>query len=425
MMSDYSAAEETLPHAGERGGLRRMKLVAGGLLFSMLPLYLAARHYEGQLPELIWLKVFAEAALIGGLADWFAVTALFRHPLGLPIPHTAIIPASKQRIGVGLGRFIQNNFLSEEAVEHRLNELNLSQAISRWLEREENSRKVSSYLIGILPGIIDALDDEDLRQFLALNLRTLISRTEAAPFAGKVLELLCSEQKFDELLEGLLTLGSVLLSDHQEEVSGALFNEAPWYVPLFVHKKVFQGFVDNLKSTIKDVEADPHHPLRATIKRVIEDLIKRLRTSSDLLRRGEELKERLLRSELPANYAALVWTDVKQQVLGDLRSDTPALRQSLQSAVSAFGKNLVNDDKLRQKINLAAIHLSRRAVANYSGEVSGFIAGTIDSWDESTVSERIELYVGRDLQFIRINGTLVGGAVGMLLHLFSQIAENL
>ncbi|MFN8392335.1 MAG: DUF445 domain-containing protein [Bdellovibrionota bacterium] len=404
-----------------RSSLRRMKAVATGLLAIAAMLFAGSVVYEPVYPQLVWLRVFSEAALIGGLADWFAVTALFRHPLGLPIPHTAIIPKGKERIGQNLGQFIQTNFLTTETVGRKLSSYDFGHKVARWLQEPETAERLSNRAAAIIPSALEALDDREVQLLLDRNIRGLLQATEAAPLVGRALAFLLSGAKFDIVLAGALDVFDVLFEENEDVVKDVLRNEIPWYVPGFMHDRVFQRISGNIRDLIFDLRSDPHHPLRSHIREKVEQFVAELQSSKDYLERGERLKASLLASELPPEYVAQLWNEIKRSISTDLSVERSLMKQNIAKATRAFGATLASDEALQQKVNRALVSIAASAISTYSDNVRSFVAETVDRWDEATITEKVELHIGRDLQYIRLNGTLVGGLVGLLIYYLSTL----
>lgn len=408
---------EPLPFEREqRRALRRMKRFATGLLLVMVVLYLASRSFEGLYPWLAWIRAFAEAAMVGALADWFAVTALFRHPLGLPIPHTAIIPANQERIGETMGAFVQANFLSEQTLGGRLAGVSATEYIAEWLNREENAERVSAELVRILPELLRALDDYEVRRFVYQAVSDFAEQIEAAPAAAKVLELTTAGEKYHELVDELLKLAQVLIERHQGFLRALIREEMPWYVPAFVHDKVYQTIIERIRSTLTSVNADPQHELRLRVRGAVDALIVQLRESPECRAEGERWKRWLLDVPAVRLFLTRLGDDVRELIINDCVSDHSATRRAIASALRALSAGLLREPAVRARLDETLQRIVRRLLREYGGSISTFIADTVKRWDTATIVDKVEISIGRDLQFIRVNGTIVGGIAGLAIH---------
>jgi uncharacterized membrane-anchored protein YjiN (DUF445 family) len=291
--------------------LDEMKRRATGLLVLAAAVFVVARVFEARVPGLGYLRAFAEAAMVGGLADWFAVTALFRYPLGIPIPHTAIIPARKDRIGRSLGRFVQQNFLSREVIGTKLAQADLGARVARWLADPAKARLVARQVAAGLSGAAEVLRDEDVRHFVERSLVGRARRVQVGPLVGRGLGLLTAGGRHQELLDEALRLAARAVAEHETFIRQRIAAEAPWWVPGAVEDRIHDKVVSALEHTLAEVSADPQHPLRARFDQAVTRFAERLRTSPDTIARAEALKEELLAHPAVREYAGSVWTDLK------------------------------------------------------------------------------------------------------------------
>ena len=437
--------------------LEQMKRRATGLLVAAAVVFVGARVFEPRVPGLGYLRAFAEAAMVGGLADWFAVTALFRYPLGIRIPHTAIIPARKDRIGRSLGRFVQQNFLSRDVIGAKLAGANVGERIARWLANPVKARLVARQVAAGLSGAAEVLRDEDVRHFVERSLVGRARRVQVGPLVGRALGLLTAGGRHQELLDEALKLAARAVSEHESFIRQRIAAEAPWWVPGMVENKIHEKVVDALEHTLAEVGADPAHPLRARFDRAVQGFAERLRTSPDTIARAEALKEELLAHPAVREYAGSVWTDVKAalaryaalppggavadgvsvdgvSVDGVSVDGVPAgapnnppvgASGAVERGLVAVGTAILADPALTAKVDHWVHEAVLFAVAQYRAEAGQLIESTVGAWDPAATSRRIETQIGRDLQFIRINGTLVGGLVGLLLYAAGQLVDAL
>ncbi len=354
--------------------------------------------------------------MVGALADWFAVTALFRHPLGIPIPHTAIVPHNKDRIGAALGDFVQTNFLSAEVLGRKLTELQIGARLGDWLQEEESSRRASDQLVRIISDLLGSIDDSDIRAFLRQNLNELRKEVRYGAVLSALLKALMHGDNHQQVLNEALLVGERLLDRHQGFLREALRNELPWYVPNFVHDKVYADTVRRLKETVHAINRDPGHPARAVFSDYITRLIVTLRTSQVLEQRCQEGVRWLLESEEVAAYAYGAWSTLRSSVQDSFGAGSPRAAEGVKRGLNALGRALQADVAVRAKLDQAVIASARRFAEGYKAQIAALVTDTVRLWDASTIVDKIEQHVSRDLQYIRINGTLVGGLVGILIY---------
>jgi uncharacterized membrane-anchored protein YjiN (DUF445 family) len=413
--------------------LRRMRRVAGGLLLGMMALFLLSKlganacekTLESQYILWVWvakhllqsMHAFAEAAMVGGIADWFAVTALFRHPLGLKIPHTAIIPENKDSIGEGLGYFVTNNFLTEDALREKLESFNLDQRLEEWLSVPGNSAWIAEQLADFLPSILNSLDDKEVQRFIEKNISVSLSGKDLSDALGNLLGLLTENNKHYELFNELLQVVARLLEENKQAIRSTIKEESPWFVPEFVRQNVYQRVIAKAEETIKEVSKDPRHPLRKKFNEAIDRFAKDLKESDVYHEQIELLKEELLKNPAVQGYFSQIWKELKEYLLENFSRPDSAIREQIRGAVFQFFNTLINDNGMRGRIITWVYDRAIRMVAQYRSEIGTMISSTIKNWDKETMSNKLELQVGKDLQYIRISGTLVGGTVGLVLHL--------
>jgi uncharacterized membrane-anchored protein YjiN (DUF445 family) len=396
-----------------------MKRVATGMLVVAAGLFVAARLLEPRYPWLSWVRAFAEAAMVGGIADWFAVTALFRHPLGIPIPHTAIVPARKDRIGTALGHFVQRNFLQREVVAEKLAGMHLGERAARWLAAPQNSRRLARHVATGLAGAVHVLRDEDVQ---AVADRAVIARlrgVQVAPLLARAFALLTAGGRHQTLLDDALRLAARFVAENEEVIRERIREESPWWVPGLVENRLHERIVSGVEHTLAAVAADPDHPLRLRYDEAVQRFVDSLRTSPEVIARAESLKLDLLAHPSVSEFSREVWDDLKGRLARwaeRLSADEQAEPDAIERWVNGLGHAVLNDPALRAKVDQWVVELVTYAVEQARGEVSQLIATTVAQWDATATSRKIELQIGRDLQFIRINGTLVGGLVGVLLH---------
>lgn len=396
----------------KRAGLRRMRLVAGGLLLAMALLLAVSFLFRDRVPALAWLQAFAEAGLVGGLADWFAVVALFRHPLGLPFPHTAIVPRNKDRIGAQLGEFVERNFLTPENILAKLQGVELAGRAARWLARPGNAASVAATARAVLPRLLAAVDDAAIEDMIGRAVATKIEQLDAASLAGGFLGALVEDGGHQMVLDEVLHLLGGWL-DRNRDTLRARFGGQSRFTPRFVDSYVVNRFVGAVVDLVEEVVAADRHELRDAFDVAVRSYVERLRDDPVLRDRVEGLKQDMLRHVPVQRFVTAVWGEVKAR-LADDRSG--AIEAELASALTALARHARQDKALLARLDAAALTLIEAALQRFRRQISGLIAGVVQRWDRRDVARNIELEVGRDLQFIRVNGTLVGGAAGLLLH---------
>ena len=409
-MQDISNPEE------RQRSLDRMKRRATGLLVVMGVVFVVARMFEAQHPWLGYVRATAEASMVGGIADWFAITALFRHPLNIPIPHTAIIPSRKDRIGRSLGNFVQNNFLSPEVLAAKLRAAQISRRAAEWLSRPENARKAAQNIASLLRSAGNVVRDEDVHALLDRTVVEPLRQVPIAPVLAKGLALLTVDDRHQQLLDRVIQGLLRLVAENEALIREKIGEESPWWVPRLVDDRIHQKVLGGIERTLYEVGDDPDHQLRRQFDDLLAEWIGQLQSSPEVIARAEAIKQQVLDPETSGRLAASLWEELKE-ILGRQQSlsddGTPG---ALARGLAALGTAALHDEGLLEKIDGWVIGAVLRVVEQHRHEVGQLIAQTVSSWDPEETSRRIELLVGRDLQFIRINGTLVGGLVGLLIY---------
>lgn len=432
MSTEPSVPESTAPSVIEPPALRitpddeikrqrlvKMKRTATGMLVVVAVLFGVSKYFEATYPWLAWVRAFAEAAMVGGIADWFAVTALFRHPLGIPIPHTAIVPARKDRIGTALGNFVQRNFLQREIVAQKIAAMKLGERAARWLAEPENSRRLARHVATGLSGAVNVLKDDDVQAVADRAVVARLRTMQVAPLLARGFELLTVGGRHQGLLDDALRLAARFVADNEEVIRDRIKAESPWWVPGMVENKLHDRIVTGVENTLAAVAADPDHPLRIRYDESVQRFVESLRSSPEVIARAEQLKLELLEHPSVADFSREVWTDVKGRITRyaeRLAEEEQSEPDAIERWVSGLGRSVLSDPALSAKVDQWIVELVTYAVEHARGEVAQLIATTVEQWDADATSRKIELQIGRDLQFIRINGTVVGGLVGLLLH---------
>ena len=416
-----SDAELAAREARLAGRLARMRLTATALLVAMALLYATTRLW---LPGHAWLgliNAFAEAGMIGALADWFAVTALFRRPLRLPIPHTAIVPARKNEIGRALAGFIREHFLVRSAVERRLAEVDLAERLGEWLSRPDNARRVARDASLGLAWLLQAADGHKLRGMLDAALRSSVTGLPLRAGFGVVVEVLAAGPHAEAFVDHLVAIGQQQLLENRERIRERIRARSPWWLPRFVDEAIYDQLVAELERIFGDIAANPRHPARAEFSRRLHELAETLGDDSKLADRTLRLKTELLDHPAVRAYLAELWARLGEELRSALENPDSALRVGVERELHAVAQRMRSDAAVRRSLDRWIKELIIYLIDNYRRPLSETISSTIEQWDATATAERIELYIGSDLQFIRISGTLVGGAAGVLIHLMTEI----
>src|SRR5215212_275461 len=399
-------------------GARGMKIAATGLLVVMAAVFAAARALEPRYPGLAYVKAFAEAAMVGGLADWFAVTALFRHPLGLPIPHTAIIPRNKDRIGEALANFLKENFLIPSVVARRMRNIDVAGAAGRFLQTPAGEgTRIRAGASRLIADIFESLDDERLGGLVKSSIAGRIRKMEVSHLLGHALASAINEDRHVPMLEAAIRWMARALDTNEPLIREMVHKKANWVLKLAgLDAKLADAIIDGLRKLTVEMSTDPAHPVRRKVEEALAQLANDLQTKPETRARVEAMKEELLANKSVSLWLDTLWQKGREAIIQAARNPDAALAGKLGEILRTMGGTLEKDARIRSAIN----QFARRAVvgmaASYGSSIVKLVSETIRSWDARTVTARLEAAVGRDLQYIRINGTLVGGLVGVILH---------
>lgn len=385
----------------------------------MAALFVTCQLLMGTYPGLAPVRAFAEAALVGALADWFAVTALFRHPLGVPIPHTAIIPRNKSRIGRSLGLFVQRNFLTEKALEGE--SLNITGAIARWLETPANRQTITNRIATLLPKIISSLEEREVKAFVDNQVEEFIRRVDFAKTGAKLFRTLTANEMHEVMLDEMVENARGFFRSNKEWFRRELREASPWFVPDFVDKRIFNAIVDKTEDTLSKALADKNHELRRRLHGSVLIFIEKLETSEEFRVKGEKLKETLLSSEVFRGYISSLRDSFLHSIKSDAQSDASLLVATIDRILANFVSTMKASPALQHRMDSFMRGVLRAAFGEQSSHVADLIARTIEGWDTKTLVSKLEEQVGNDLQYIRINGTIVGGLVGLLLYAVERL----
>ncbi|HET8726451.1 MAG TPA: DUF445 domain-containing protein [Alphaproteobacteria bacterium] len=403
----------------QRRTLRRHRLFATGLLIVAALIFVLTLTVEVPGFWTLLVQAGAEAAMVGGLADWFAVTALFRRPLGLPIPHTALVPRNKDRIGVGLGSFVERNFLHPDLVVDRLRSLDVAALAGRWLARPESADLVAGRIVAAVPVVVNSIDDDEVRHFIRRALHEQLDAVDLAPFLSKVLAVLTENRQHQALFDQALKIARRLLLENEERIYEIVGEKSRWWVPRSVDRRLAEALVSGMVDLLGDL-TDPDHEARRRFDQAVEQIVERLATSPEAAARVAAIKTEVLTNPAVEEYLGSVWELLKRLVLDDVAAADSQLHRAIARGTRSLGGALVDDQHMRKRVNRRIEKMVIGAVVPARAEIGAFIADVVRSWDARTVAERLELEVGRDLQYIRINGTLVGALVGCAIFLISH-----
>ncbi len=407
-----------------------MKRLALGLLVAAAILYVLATVLQARHPAWAYVAAFAEAAMVGAVADWFAVTALFRHPLGLPIPHTAIIPENKDRIGENLANFLSAHFLQNKQVLDRLVQMDIPGKLANWLSQDNNAQRLASHLAEAAKWAFGALGNAQVRDFVLSLAQKGLRRIDIAPLAGQVLSGMTHERRHQALLDAALlqVAGWMANPTVQEKVTEVIAKEvrALRYVGLdqVAARMATSKLVHAMSATLRDMADDPQHELRLRFDDFATAFIARLQYDPALTARAEQWRDALLNNPAITTYVQQLWDELLQWIAQDLDQEGSRMRNSVATAIQAIGQRLHNDPAVRGWLQAELVRIAPALIDRYREDIRQYVVARVHSWDAKELSQELEQHIGRDLQFIRINGTLVGGLIGLLIHSLTAAIQH-
>jgi uncharacterized membrane-anchored protein YjiN (DUF445 family) len=371
-----------------------MKRRATGLLVVFTGLFIVSRLLESRYPWLAVVRAVSEAAMVGGLADWFAVTALFRQPMGLPIPHTAIVPTRKDRIGRSLGNFVQKHFLTREVLSRHLSGLHIARRIATWASQPENARRIATQVAGGLARAAEVLPGEEVREAIHSSLVSRGRATQVAPILSEVLSFVAADGRHQVLLDRALELIAGLVHQNRDAIRERVGTETPWWVPTVIDEKLYQKIVTGVERVLSEVREQPDHPVRVQFDRVLEEFIEGLKHSPDMIERAERAKERLLEAPVVAELSGSLWESTRRSLLryADPNGPSPA---PLERGLIAAAEAILANEALLAEIEAAIINTTVTSVERYRPEIAGLIERTVAEWDAADATRRIEVAAGR------------------------------
>ena len=396
--------------------LARVKRGAAGLLVFAAIVFVATFLFTDGEGWAGYVRAASEAAMVGGIADWFAVTALFRHPLGIPIPHTALIPRGKDAIGRGLGEFVQRNFLDPDSLVERVKDAQISLRLGEWLADPGNAATASRQASGVIAAVAETINEEEIRLEIRKLVTSRIEEIDAAPLVGGVLERTIADGSHEAVVTAGLRAVRRAVAENRSLLQERIHDESPWWVPQYLDDVVFEKIYISLIHFIADVEKDPDHELRQIVNRRAAQWIEQLKKSDEVAAQINGIKRQMLDHPDFAAWTDGLWDSFKDHLTTAAESTDSELRRRLEKLALSTGERLRTDADLRKQVDGHVGTLARHLAERSGPEVASLITTTVERWDADETSQRLELQVGRDLQFIRINGTIVGGLAGLVIH---------
>ncbi len=402
--------------------LKKHKAIATGLFLLMAIVYFAMVYLDlhSDAKWIGYVEAFAEAGMVGALADWFAVTALFRYPLGLKIPHTNLIENSQKAIGDNLGHFVTDNFLTPSTIRPYIEKLEVVKYAADWLNKPSNQKDLQDELIHFTKKIVTDLDDKDVVDFITLKGDEILKQFNLPELVSSSLEYVLEKEKHDEILEAIIPKAKEYILESDLIIKDKL-NEKHPVISFFAGKKISKGVVEGVVSFLDEVADDKEHPIRHNIERIIKDNIQNIKESPDWKAKLETLRDDFITKERMNEYSMDLWQAIKLNLTESFDDPNSALQTYIQKNIKKLTENLNDNQEMIDKINGWVRHFIYRMILRNVKEVEGLISSTVDKWEGKQLSEKLELEVGKDLQFIRINGTLVGGLVGLLIYAITQL----
>ncbi|WP_193044505.1 DUF445 domain-containing protein [Mycolicibacterium baixiangningiae] len=418
------AGADSAADAERRRGLRRMKSVALGFLLGATAIFLLCTWVQSQgtaAPWVGYVRAAAEAGMVGALADWFAVTALFKHPLGIPIPHTAIIKRKKDQLGEGLGEFIRENFLSAENVETKLRDADVAGRLGKWLSDRSHAERVAKETATVLRVLVEMLRDEDVQDLLDRMIVKRIAEPQWGPPVGRVLSELLQAGRQEALIQLLADRAFEWSLNAGEVIERVIERDSPQWSPRWVDHLVGDRIHRELMDFTDKVRRNPDHELRRSATKFLFEFADDLQNDDATIRRAENVKEQIMARDEVARAAETAWTAAKRIILESVDDPSSTLRARIADSVMRIGESLRDDVDMRDKVDGWIIRAAQHVVGEYGAEITTIVTDTVQRWDADEASRRIESHVGRDLQFIRINGTVVGSLAGLAIYSIAQL----
>jgi uncharacterized membrane-anchored protein YjiN (DUF445 family) len=418
-MSEVRASVELKSPDAKVGELKRMRAIATLLLAFMTLVFVVTTMTRVNWPWVPYVRAFAEAGMVGACADWFAVVALFRRPFGLPIPHTGIVPNNKDRIGAALGQFITNNFLTLNVIGRKIVRVDALGYVAHWMMDSRNSKQLAHYASRFLPQILRSLSAPQVSEFLGEVARRGIESIPAAPLASRVLSIIWAQGQAQAMLDRAVEIGEDALAHHKDFIRQRVAENSSSWIPKWIDDMIADKVMNGLLGTIGEMR-NPDHPWRREVRESVDKLIVDLATDPDMYAGGEVLKAELLASPVFLEQAKALWTQIESGLHADLSARNVAIEAAFEAAIRGLGTWLDDDLALRARLNRWVRAVVLRTLMPRRVEIGSYIAQVVQNWDNVTLVNKLELQVGKDLQYVRINGTVVGGLVGLLIFIMSK-----
>lgn len=410
-----------IDEAKQMAALRKMKRLATVLLVGMAILFIIAFRLEKTYPILGVLRAFSEAAIVGALADWFAVVALFRHPLNLPIPHTAIIQQHKDRFGENLAIFIKNNFLARETLEERLRTIDMMAWLGEVFTNRDKVHKITEKSLEHLLLLIKKFDDREFQSFFMGLMLDNLQKIRVLPLIGDALTVMKKENMHQALLNEALVITATILEENKDAIREKARKDLPWYIPGFIDEMIVNRMLDKLEDTLSDIQTDPDHEIRKRFDEFTAHFIDNLKHSEVFAEKVKAMEKEFMANPAIKEYFENLWSNIKTKLMTELMDSRSEARSHFENGILAIGKSLMENEPVRDGMNRWIYTSLVDFAEEYVDSIITIISGTVKRWDTVKTSQTIEMYVGKDLQWIRINGTVVGGLVGLLIYAFSLL----
>lgn len=402
--------------------LRKHKAIATGLFFLMAIIYAIMVYLQHHNPAswMGYVEAFSEAGMVGALADWFAVTALFRHPLGIPIPHTNLIERKKNDLGKNLGMFVNENFMSPENIRPYIERLNVVQLVTNWLNKTKNRMLLETEISNLIKKIVSDLEDKQVEEFLTQRGVELLRNLNYQDLASSGITYLVQKDEHINLLENFLPQIKKYIIENENMILQRLSDSRP-FIALLAGKKISREITEGLVSFIEEIENNPNHFVRIKLTENLEKLSWELKHTEKWEAKFNSLKTEIIAETTLNPYAKDAWKAVKDMLLNQLENSDSRMREYITKNIDKLSDNLQNDEELKNRLNHWVHHFIYRMVLKNRQEIETLISNTVEGWEGRELSEKLELEVGKDLQFIRVNGTLVGGLVGLIIYTVTHL----
>ncbi|MCF2221194.1 DUF445 domain-containing protein [Chryseobacterium sp. PS-8] len=402
----------------KRKQLRKYKAFATGLFVLMAVLFIGTTLLQKTIDShwIGYVRAFSEAAMVGALADWFAVTALFRHPLGLPIPHTNLIENSKQKLGDNLGNFVVTNFLSPENIRPYIQKLKISNFVGEWLGKKKNQDVLLKNLSDIVLDILNKLDDSEVSRFISNKVSEMTDTIKLNAILGNGINYLLDKNDHQRIITNLSSQIKNYISENDEMIKDRVKKGSYTFIPAFVDNKIADKITTGLSDFFKEIEQDPNHEIRNLITQKIYDFSTELKQDPKWEEEFKNIKNDLLKNDKLNEYSNDIWISIKNTLTKELQDDESSLKKYLSKNLNEFSQNLKNDENFQKKIDDWVRVTAYKYILKNTHQFGNLISSTVGNWQGKELSEKLELEVGKDLQFIRVNGTIVGGLVGLIIY---------